>query len=99
MSSDKRFTRGKGPLEDGYFSETIIDNETGKTYYDGRSKPNYVCSMELIELLNNYNTENQELKKENEQLIQFKNIAIDYNIPFDKLYDTFESLLEEVMNK
>ena len=58
--SEKRFRTGKGILEDGYFSETIIDNETGKTYYKGYA--NYKSAKELCELLNELSEENQQLK-------------------------------------
>ena len=41
---------------------------------------------EIVELLNN-------LSDENEQLKQFKNLAIDYNIPLSKLCSAFEDAL------
>lgn len=85
MNSDKRFTLEGNRIKDNQSPSCYIE------YYNGL--------ISIVHLLNKMNKENQELKKENEQLIQFKNLAIDYNIPFDKLYDTFESLLEEGMNK
>lgn len=59
---NERYTRGKGLFIDGYFSETIIDNETGETYYDGR-KSNYKSSMELVNHLNEQDKRIKELEK------------------------------------
>ena len=43
---------------------------------------------EFLELLNRISEENKELE-------QFRNIARDYNIPFDKLCDAFEEDLNQ----
>lgn len=56
----ERFRTGKGILEEGYPSETIIDNKTGKIYYKGYAY--YKSSKEICELLNKFNDENKQLK-------------------------------------
>ena len=75
--TDKRWRTGRGIWNDDYFSETIIDEETGEKYYGG-IKAVYVSSSEIVEILNNYEKdskknekllkENEELKKENQEL-------------------------------
>ena len=60
--TEKRFRTGKGILEEGYFSETIIDNETGKAYYKGYA--NYESAKEMCELLNKLIEENEQLKQQ-----------------------------------
>lgn len=58
--TEKRFRTGKGILEEGYPSEAIIDNKTGKIYYKGYAY--YKSSKEICELLNELSEENQQLK-------------------------------------
>ena len=60
--SEKRFTRGKGLFQDGFFTETINDKKTGERYYDG-VKPNYRSSIEIVALLNSLNEENEQLRQ------------------------------------
>ena len=70
--TEKRFRTGKGIFEEGYPSETIIDNETGKTYYKGYGY--YISSKEICKLLNEFHEENEQLKQSNKDawnLIQF----------------------------
>ena len=63
MTENKRFRTGNGIFEEGYPSESIIDNKTGKVYYKGYA--NYASSKEICDLLNKLVNENEELKKEN----------------------------------
>ena len=82
--SEKRFRTGKGILEEGYPSETIIDNETGKTYYKGYA--NYKSAEELCNMLNEYEEDNQQykilvesLKNENQKLkLKLKDLGVEY---------------------
>lgn len=60
--TEKRFRTGKGIFQEGYPSETIIDNKTGKTYYNGYA--HYNSSKEMCELLNKLIEENEHLKHE-----------------------------------
>ena len=60
--SEKRFARGKGLFQDGFFTETINDKKTGERYYDG-VKSNYQSSIEIVELLNALNDENEQLRQ------------------------------------
>ena len=71
--TENRYRTGKGIFDDGYFSETIIDEKTGKKYYDGIT-PNYISSKKLVELLNQVDEENKQLKYENKRLKQGKYI-------------------------
>ena len=68
--NEKRFRTGKGILEEGYPSETIIDNKTGKTYYKGYA--NYKSAKELCELLNELSEENKQLKQRINELLYIK---------------------------
>ena len=68
--TEKRFRTGKGILEEGYFSETIIDNKTGKAYYKGYA--NYKSAKELCELLNELSEENEQLKQRINELLYSK---------------------------
>lgn len=58
--TEKRFRTGKGIFEEGYPSESIIDNKTGKIYYKGYA--NYKSAKEMCELLNKLTEENEHLK-------------------------------------
>ena len=60
--SEKRFTRGKGLFQDGFFTETINDKKTGERYYDG-VKSNYQSSIEIVKLLNSLWEENEQLRQ------------------------------------
>lgn len=70
MMTEKRFRTSKGIFEEGYPSETIIDNETGKTYYKGCAY--HKSSKEICKLLNKFVNENEQLKKE---LLFFYDVA------------------------
>lgn len=82
--TEKRFRTGKGIFEDGYFSETIIDNETGKAYYKGYA--NYKSAGELCNMLNEYEEDNKQykiliesLKDENQKLkLKLKDLGVEY---------------------
>ena len=63
--AEKRFRTGKGIFEEGYASETIIDNKTGKTYYNGYAY--YQSSKEVCELLNQLIDDNEQLQERNDR--------------------------------
>ena len=55
----KRFRSGLAKNDE--FSDEIIDELTGKHYFDS-TKDDYVFSEEIVDLLNELHEENQELK-------------------------------------
>ena len=59
------------------------------------NNPNEERHWYLKKMLDKSWKQYHEQKDENEQLKQFQNLADDYNIPFNKLYETFETCLEE----
>ena len=74
--TEKRFRTGKGIFEEGYPSESIIDNKTGKIYYKGYA--HYDSSREMCKLLNKLIEENEQLKQDNQRLIKMLDNAANY---------------------
>ena len=82
--TEKRFRTGKGIFEEEYPSETIIDNETGKTYYKGYGY--YISSKEICKLLNEFHEENEQLKSD---IILIEKRA-------DTVYDEIEQIKKDL---
>lgn len=59
--TEKRFRSGFAKYDE--FSDEIIDELTGKHYFDS-TKDDYVFSEELVDLLNALNDENEQLKSD-----------------------------------
>ena len=80
--TDKPFKIGRESITEGTHFEILYNGECVIKVFDNDDVE------EFLELLN-------QLSKENEELTQFRNLAKDYNIPFDKLCDAFEAGLNQ----
>lgn len=89
--TEERFRTGKGIFEDGYPSETIIDNETGKKYYKGYAYSN--SSKEICKLLNKFVDENKQLQQQNDR--QAKQLDNLYRLIEEKYWRTLSDILDD----
>ena len=80
--TDKPFKIGRESIIEGTHCEILYNGECIINVFDNDDVD------EFLELLN-------QISEENKELTQFKNLARDYNIPFDKLYDAFEEDLNQ----
>lgn len=80
--TDKPFKIGRESIIEGTHFEILYNGECIINVFDNDDVD------EFLELLN-------QISEENKELTQFKNLARDYNIPFDKLYDAFEEDLNQ----
>ena len=90
---EKRFRQGKSVLTD-FPTDTIIDEKTGKRYYDG-TKSSYIFANELVKILNEQHEKIHSLKIENDELRREVNLLTEFFRKNNFSLDDFDEWLTQ----